>query len=741
MSQAVEGGESPRATRRSDDLSLEYTENRNRLAKAALIIGFLALSTAVLSAYSSPATGYELSIYADTPLTFWVGIGVALLVALCCSFAPGIRGRTWQAALLLGGGAGLAIGALPILRGYYFFGSADSLTHLGWTKEIITGVLDPFQFLYPGIHLIAASISQVSGVAPPLALQYTVLAFVPVFLLFVPLCVRVASGHEWGLPVGVFVAVLFLPISNISMYLEAYPTTQAVMFAPLVLYLLFQYLADRNPQMGNQQAVSDGGLEAEAGTRQARIRETSSRVGSALPTSIGALLMVGSTGLLFVHPQQAVNILLIYLVVAVVQFLFRRRDIDHPIAHHRLLYVQTVLFSLVFTLWIVGKERVSSNALITIQSAIGTLFGTTVTGDEIAGRSGSLLAVGGSIPELFLKVFGVSAVFAGLAGLFMLASISGLFEDSLPDRNAIGKYLTAGFIPLIGLFVVYIVSSHSVFYFRQAGFIMMIVTILGGVLITRGTTVLSDVLPTRTALVVVGLCFVIAMPLSIITVYNSPYMYQPSDQVSESRLSGYETGFDHRSTGIEYAGIRGGPSREADAIFGTQRSTAIFGEELEGPESSAPPSALQSGLPGYYNESHYLFITTEDFQRDVSLYDGFRYPRESFAAVRSTPDVHRVQSNQNVRLYFVAANNTTDGGVNASTNDTTAAGANATVSENTTNATSGANSSTGVYTNATTDPTVSTNNTNATATGVNASTTNTSATSVGNTTTNSTAGA
>ena len=286
-------------------------------------------------------------------------------------------------------------------------------------------------------------------------------------------------------------------------------------------------------------------------------------------------------------------------------------------------------------------------------------------------------------------------------------------------------------MPLIGLFVVYIVSSHSVFYFRQAGFIMLIVTLMSGVLIARGTTVLSRSISTRRALLIIGVCFVIALPLSIVTVYSSPYIYQPSSGVTDSYLSGHETAFENRATGVEYAGIRGGPQRAADGIYGNQTVVERFGGELEGPETSVPPDALRRGLPGYYNESHYVFVTTEDFLRDAVLYDGFRYSGEAFGAFASTPGVHRVQSNGEIRLYFVAANDST-----VAAGDVNGTGA--------TNATAGPGNTTepnGTAGNATTGTNVTANATGANATGANATATNvTTATGAGTNATNATAG-
>ncbi|MFC6728432.1 hypothetical protein ACFQDG_07240, partial [Natronoarchaeum mannanilyticum] len=58
----------------------DRTESRGtRRARIALLVGFVALTTAVIAAHRSPARSYELSIYEATPLLFWGGVGVAAL--------------------------------------------------------------------------------------------------------------------------------------------------------------------------------------------------------------------------------------------------------------------------------------------------------------------------------------------------------------------------------------------------------------------------------------------------------------------------------------------------------------------------------------------------------------------------------------------------------------------------------------------------------------------------------------
>lgn len=108
----------------------------SHLSKIGSIVGCLALFTALVVANRTPASGYELSIYQSTPTLVWIGLGIALAVAVLVGLTAPRDTRTHDSALLLGGSAALAIVALPILRGYTFLGGGDSLSHVGWAREI-----------------------------------------------------------------------------------------------------------------------------------------------------------------------------------------------------------------------------------------------------------------------------------------------------------------------------------------------------------------------------------------------------------------------------------------------------------------------------------------------------------------------------------------------------------------------------------------------------------------------------
>lgn len=587
---------------------------RRRAMKGVLTVGFVALSVSLLVAHANPATGYELSIYRATPVAFWFVVGISLACGLVASFS--LRpGRLRTAALSLVVGAFLAITALPLVRGYFFFGGADALTHLGWTNELARGVFSPWAFLYPGIHTTTLFVGRVVGMPTRQAFHLVVLAFVVVYALFVPLCVGRIVDNQWAVPVGVFSALLLLPVNDISVFLLPHPTTQALLATPLVCYLAFEYVTGRRTPWS--------------------------------VTGIGALLAVSTAGYLLLHPQQTLNVLLVFGTFVVVQFGYRYRG-DDSIADHRPLVAQAAFLAGIVLLWTADNDTAQG----TTSRVIRDLLAIGVPVDEVAQRSGSLGAVGGSIEELFVKLFLVSLLYAILAGLFMLGSLRGRFE-SLPEDNAFGRYLTAAFVPLFGVFVALLVASHTTQHFRQVGFIMVVVTILGAAAIAYGVEHLSVRLPRRAVIGTVGACLAICLVLSTATVFFSPYIYQPSNHVTETELSGYETAFDHRAAGVPFTGIRYGVERQADTIYGAETASE---RSIPGDDAVVPSGVFERNLTSHYARERYLVVTRQNVAIDVGIYDGFRYSAAGFDALDTTPGLDRVLSNEEVDLYVVPGN-------------------------------------------------------------------------------------
>jgi hypothetical protein len=591
----------------------------HRLEKSALVVGFCSLAVAVLAAHESPAGGYELSIYRATPTLFWAGAAVALLAGIVVA----VSAPDWYRSLglVLGGATTLSIASLPILRGYHFYGPGDSLTHLGWTKDIVAGDMAAYDLLYPGTHTVAIVISEATGLSLRRSLLLMVAAFVLVYLLFVPLAVRVVVDDDRAVTFAAISAFLLLPINAISVFVMPHPTSQAIMFLPLVIYLVAKYVMAsderRLPLFG---------------------------------TAAGALLALASLAMVLVHPQQAANVILLFGGIVVVQFVYRLFRDGHAIARHRAMYAQTMFLMAIFLLWTPFHERSGG----TVTALVTSLLDDPAAAASATHAAASLSQLGGSIRLLFAKLFLVSLFFSVIAGIFMLG---GLFDRVRgTDTSAFTKYVAVGMIPLFGLFGLFLFASFGQFHFRVLGFMMVPVTMLGGVALARGFDAIGRRLPNADPVpgFAAGI-FALLLVLSVPTLFHSPYMYQPSGHVSESQMAGYGTAFDQRGDAL-FTGLRSPGERYTDAILGYEdsRRSDFRGAPIYGGGYNATGENFTAGrLTSVFDGPRYLPVTDAAVQRETEVYNGLRFPKRGFRTLESKPGVARVQSGGDFRLYYV----------------------------------------------------------------------------------------
>jgi len=583
---------------------------RNWQTDGILTAGYLAVAVAIAAASQARATDYEVSIYTSTPTAFWLGTAFAVAVAVGVSLtARTDYGR--RLATVLGGSAVGAVVALPLLRGYHFYGAADSLTHLGWARDVQQGVLAPDAVFYPGIHTLGTMLSAATGIALPRALLLVVVVAVLLFFAFLSLSLGAITDGGTAPALGAVGAFLLLPINNVSTFLMAHPFTQATLLSAVTLYLLFRYLP-----LGRTEGLS--------------------------PTGIGALLALSTVGLVVYHPQLAANVLLLFGVVAALQLVASRRWPGHAFASHRPLYAQTAFFAVVFAARVVPQERFTTSLGIVERNTRRVLAGQFgAAGENVATQAGSVTAAGGSVTEVFVKLFLPEVVFTLLAGGLVLAALAGWLDSG---RRSVVTYLALGSIPVVCIFAVYLLADVARQYFRHVGFLMLISTVVGALALALLVTRARETGAGRLVTGVVVVLLVLVLPLSVATLYPSPYVFLPNQHVTEKQLGGYATAFDTASDDVPMAGLREGPNRYSDAVHGVTNS-----EEF--PDSVRPDQ--MTGLEDRFADRGYLVVSDFDRQREGSAYRGVRYDEAQFESLSEQPGVDRVFTNGGLTQYFV----------------------------------------------------------------------------------------
>lgn len=611
-----------------------------RLVAFVLVVGSAGLAVAVAAAHAAPARGYELSLYASTPTATWAGLAVAVAAGVIAAFAAPWTSRLRDAGLVLVGGGGVALTTMPVLRGYRFYGAGDSLSHLGWAREIAAGSLPPTDLLYPGIHTMTVAVSAVTGVPLSTAMLYVVSLLFPLaFLLTVPLIVRLVSGARRAYAVGLVAAVLFVPVNNVSVHPIAHPASQGILLvsAGVLVALTYVFVPSASPRDASA-TVGDAATPP-------TVTDGGGRIGV---TGAGVVLGVLSAAMVVVHPQQALNLTLVFGAVALLQALYWWRDGDHPIAAHRWLGPQAALLAALFLLWAPRFERVRGTFSFTVGNLLG---GDTSTGDVVAAKAGSLTAVGASVSAVFVKLFLAGTVLSVLAAVVLLAATSGRLRDGWTDASV--RYLGAALVPMAAVFAVVFAAGADDMYFRYQGFIMVFVTLLGAVGLALAVDRLDVAAPSGTGRVVAVVLLLALAPVAAIGYHSSPYMYKPTPHVSGGQLDGYEAAFETREPGVPFTGIRGGPRRYVDYHYGTERARTDLA--FPGYRAGVPPSVFAAGnYSQRYDEPRYLAVSQLTYEREVRLYGGFRYGEAGFDRLESSPSVDRVRSSSEFRLYLLA---------------------------------------------------------------------------------------
>ena len=589
-------------------------------ARSLISIGFLALTGAIVIAHQHPATGFELSIYEGTPALFWALSASSLIISIAVVFSN-VDART----RFLGGTLGLlsmtSIVALPVIRGYHWVGRSDSLSHLGTTKDMNAGLFPLVESRYPMVHTLGSILHDATGLELPHTLLILVVIFVLSFFIFVPLTVRELTDDVVPAYIGLFSGLLLLPINHLSPSLYIHPTSQAIMFAPVMLFVFFLMY-------------------------RLRIARHS------------LLFLLLSPMYVMLHPQQAANLILFFGTIAIIMiaydlisgFGFRRRT--------EWILPEVTFFGTVFVLWVWNLDTFWSS----LENVYMIPFEDTQPAETAVDRGLSLEQVGGTMPEVFVKLFLVSTIYAILTGIFVLAVVlfaarlrtseshSAFVPDGGRDR-VLALYISAGLIPLLVIFALFVFGGISDQYFRHLGMLMVLGTMLGSIVLARATRRIARRYSGRSARRSIVFVLILFVALSMPVVFASPYIYYTTDHVPEMQMSGFETSFNYQDDSIVFDDVRSSTRRYGNAILGREIPEEAYYREDAPP--GVPDHFSNQSIHTHYNESIYIPVAESDRQADAELWQGFRFSHDDFEYMNSEPGVNRVQSNNGYALYLV----------------------------------------------------------------------------------------
>lgn len=580
--------------------------------KTAIVISFSAIGIGVSAAYLSPARGYELSIYRATPVMFWVGIAIAMGIAIVGSlYFDGVYRRT--AAIMGGVLSVVLVVLLPYIRSYWYLGRFDALSHLATTETIMQSGEIPRVLIYPAMHILGIVFTVTTNLSTPRALGILPAVFVVLFIILIPINVKLLVKDSNPF-ISFLPPFLLFPIITINNpVLQPIPTTLAVLFLPLPLYLLLRDLSRQSRRF-------------------------------AIP------LVLSFVTLVFLHPQYASAFLIFLISILIVQLI--SRFFWPPLVSDmtKLAVIPTITLGVVLIRWAALKP--------TFQGAVRKLFTLLLEGpqlgQEVGSKGAKLQRVGGGIVEIFLKLFFVEFLFALFAGGVMLYSLYRWLFGTRTQRRSVLIVVGVSLVPTSSIFLAYVFVGLPNQYFRYLSYIFVFVTIF----VAIGFHSVRHRADSRFSLPgfrqTLALVFVCSVLLSTLAWYPSPYIYKPSNSVPEQHIQGFTKTFKNNATPL--AAVGGSVRRFEEAAYGRAGNPRVERKffQFRGRKTTRVPwHFANQSLHRRLEDKTYLTVTSTSRRMYIDLYDGIHYSSADFEYLETSPAIAKVQSNNEYSLYLI----------------------------------------------------------------------------------------
>jgi len=607
------------------DRNVSSVASGKMIPRAVCFLAFVCLSSSlVILIVVPPAQHYEISIYRAYPFYFWVAIACPFVISVVYFlFTRNVEfSRSTKLLVVCSFLASMTLLLLSAFRAYAFFNPGDSLTHVGFVKDILatgnTGKNNP----YPITHILTSSLCMVLGVEPWRVILFTPQMFTALYAVFMFLLAR-ALRLKARTCVFVFLFAI-LPLYGAE-HLYYVPSGEAIFLLPIVMWLIAKRagLVSRNSNKFSFCLVLF------------LILFPFFHVEASLFLLIGLVSLAGALRLIREYPK--------------------RSDPFRVIRRGRLHIPILILFA-VFLTWF------STTLLFgtTMQTVFGYLFiekGTAPI-EYYAGLISMADVQPGELARLLIGIYGVALLSFSVAIIPCLASLWRYFSKKAIDGRCFATsiallVLSACVIPF--LVMDFIIGTRSMRYLLLPETILICGWLLRDSSIElRRQNRLGKVFVRRLLVLVVA---VLLASLSIQSVYPSPWTKLANYQVTEADLSGMTFFLEHRNESMLTMEMFIGQKRFADAILGVEvnkpnirNGAGIFPLDHFGYNASKYMGTI---LPG---DEYLLFngITRIYYPEIFPGYsDIWRFTPNDFAMIEMDQTVNVVCTNGEFQLIYI----------------------------------------------------------------------------------------
>lgn len=597
--------------------------------KILLVINYAILLSALLIALTTPsASGYEFSIYDPYPNYFWCLIVASIFLGLICvvlSFLGDFTSRYWPLGFLAVMITNCLLLFLPVIRGYFIYGSGDVLTHIGYMKDIGNyASIDSNH--YPILHILGFSLRELAE----LPFDIITMIIPPIFSIISVLYWYVLGREVFNDKFKAITLVLlaFLPMYGVMNSLFT-PNHESFLILPLVLYCLIKF----------QGVVNKG------------------KVGAIL--KIGAFLITLSVLTVLFHPLIAVMVMAIYALLYVSDAISTFISSSKPRTGN--IWMIIAIMAMVFTFW--------STYLYLLTNVLDPLISSIMGIDAVESQFMVTLSLVSQVEaDIFYLIklgfftYGLDAIL----GLLALICILFLLVLSSKKDIRIPRYLLFSIVCFLAFFALGIIIFFAINEFGygrvyKIARVFSLIIISGSVVTAyRGFRNISNfkkvIFCTLTCTLVIML-----IVLSAFTLHPSPIIKQVNRQVPMSDYYGMVTFFEKRDDSILTLEYGTSQMRFYDAIFGRKYPKINIKYDRSGDNKLLPLDHFgynaSFSLGSNYDGERYFLLATQGREFYENIYPEFpenwRFTEQNFEMLELDASVIRVGSNENLALYLI----------------------------------------------------------------------------------------
>lgn len=597
------------------------------IKKAIAIFCFIFFIFISLIIHNFQVTGYELSIYTNIPSLLWallifnICAGIFIIVHQTLCEEKSKNSRFWLVGFLILLICNFIILSLYIWKGYYIYGRSDILSHLGAVRNAIINNHIDDDVCYPITHLLVAILSKISGHEYVSFSRYIHIYFSIMYFFFIYCLSKSVFHDEKYSKLSVAASV---PIFYSQFQTGMYPHLLATLTLPLIYYI---YLKTLNKKLVNFRILF-------------------------------VLLLIMYP---FFHPIVSLNLIYIFIIIEISKvmcFVLKTGSFSNvkkiKISTNH-IFISIVLFSM----WILSFKDFRYNIRYLynwINGEARNIVQITSTEEKLTKLDMQLV----DIVELFMKMVGDEFIYTMLSFIAVLIILKRLKSNILKKELYI---ISITFISGILLSIVFFVSYkiHNPLRIMNLDFNIVLTPLFVGFILSELHTkykLRKNKLNFNPIIPISILIIVLPATIGMFSLYSSPYINQPTNQVTLKEVKGMAWLFEYKNREIKTIETTTRVDRFADLILGNlwEVKRTDISDRFD----------TERKIPDHFNYTYYRTLgdsLKHDKYAVISKYDRMiystvwkavgRFNKNDYNRLNNDKTVNNIYSNGEFDTYFV----------------------------------------------------------------------------------------